>query len=449
MRVSDWMMWQPAVAWHCPRALWWVGSCSLLLYVAFLVLWPALGSPAETAMALLGLVSLLVWGGSLRKSAALWLLLAVIAVQVLSWTLGYFHHPQWVADNPQVDRLAKLFIFIAVAWWLRGSTRNTLIVWSLGLLAFFVALFVRGGGLTEWQQGLQGLRVDFNIRNAQHTAMFFATGLLGLVAFVYRCVHSSADRLVVWRLVIWLLAFAVCAAGLLVTQTRAVWLALAVTLPLMAVVWMRFALRMHGVARVGRRLLISGLLLAIMAVAASSLFHDTVGRRLEMKQPIIEKVLQGRFAEMPNTGAGVRIQTWYAATQWIAERPIVGWGAEGRSLVVDHTEWLPERIERDFGHLHNFFLEIWVAYGLLGLAVIGALAVWVGRATWLAWRGGVLPGDMALFATGFFVYWVIVNQFESYNSFWTGVYVHNLVLGGLVTHYWRWQLEQGSNAPPA
>ncbi|WP_245704011.1 O-antigen ligase family protein [Modicisalibacter muralis] len=400
-------------------------------------------------MALLGLVSLLVWGGGLRKSAALWLLWAIIAVQVLTWTLGYFHHPQWVADNPQVDRLAKLFIFIAVAWWLGGSTRNTLVVWSLGLLAFFVALFVQGGGLAEWQLGFQGYRVDFGIRNAQHAAMFFATGLLGLVAFVYRCVYSSADRLVVWRLAIWLLALAFCIAGLLVTQTRAIWLALAIALPLVAVIWMRFALRRHGVARVRRRMLMGGALLAVMVVAVSGLFHDTVGRRLEMQQPIIEKVLQGQFTEMPNTGAGVRIQTWYAATQWIAERPIVGWGAKGRSLAIDQTEWLPAQVKRDFGHLHNFFLEIWVAYGLLGLAVIGALAIWVGRATWLAWRGGVLPGDMALFATGFFVYWAIVNQFESYNSFWTGVYVHNLVLGGLVTHYWRWTLEQDSRASAA
>ena len=163
-----------------------------------------------------------------------------------------------------------------------------------------------------------------------------------------------------------------------------------------------------------------------------------------LQEPIIAKVLEGQFEELPRTGAGVRIQTWYAAMQWIAERPIVGWGAKGRSLAIDETEWLSDWVKDHFGHLHNFFLEILIAYGLLGLAVIGALAAWVGRATWLAWRGGVLPGDMALFSVGFFIYWLIVNQFESYNSFWTGVYVQNLVLGGLITHYWRWKLEQGS-----
>nr|WP_297458408.1 O-antigen ligase family protein [uncultured Halomonas sp.] len=395
-------------------------------------------------MALLGLISLLVWGNGLRKSAALWLLLAAIAVQILSWSLGYLHHPQWVADNPQIDRLAKLFIFIAVAWWLGGSTRNTLIVWSLALLAFFIALFFRGGGLAEWQLGLQGYRVDFNIRNAQHTAMFFATGLLGLVAFAYRCVHSSAGRLVVWRLAIWLLALIVCIAGLFVTQTRAIWLALAISLPIMAVLWLRFALRKHGARRLRRRLLVGVVLLGIVAVAASGLFHETIGRRMDIQGPVIDKVLEGQFEELPLTGAGIRIQTWYAATQWIAERPVVGWGAKGRSLAIDETEWLSDWVKDHFGHLHNFFLEILVAYGLLGLAVIGALAAWVGRATWLAWRGGVLPGDMALFSVGFFIYWLIVNQFESYNSFWTGVYVQNLVLGGLITHYWRWKLEQGS-----
>lgn len=120
--------------------------------------------------------------------------------------------------------------------------------------------------------------------------------------------------------------------------------------------------------------------------------------------------------------------------------PLVGWGGQGRGLVMDHTEWLPERVSEKYGHLHNYFIEIWVAYGMLGLAVIGALAFWIGLATWRAWRAGALPGDLALFGGGFFIYWMVVNQFESYNSFWTGVYVHNLVVGGLITHYWRWQM---------
>lgn len=54
-----------------------------------------------------------------------------------------------------------------------------------------------------------------------------------------------------------------------------------------------------------------------------------------------------------------------------------------------------------------------------------------------------MPNDMALFAVAFFVYWLVVNQFESYIAVSSGVYVQNLVLGGLVTHIWRWQHVSG------
>lgn len=145
--------------------------------------------------------------------------------------------------------------------------------------------------------------------------------------------------------------------------------------------------------------------------------------------------------DVPYTSIGIRINTWQAGVDWGLERPWVGWGSEARSLVIQETAWLPPFVKQHFGHLHNFLLEVWVAYGLLGVAVILALSGWVGWATFASWRGGVLPGDMALFGLAFFVYWAVVNQFESYNSFWTGVFVHNVIVGGLVTHYWRWLKE--------
>lgn len=415
-----------------------------MLYAAFRVLWPSVGSPAETTMALLGLMALLVWGHGLRKSTALWLLLAAIAVQVLSWTLGYFHHPDWVADNPQVDRLAKLFIFLAVAWWLGGSTRNTLLAWGAGLLGFLIATFTHGGGVQEWINGLNGQRVGFGIRNYQHGPMLFGVALLGVLIFGRR--FALSGRIVLWRLLLWLALVTLCLTGVLIGQTRAVWLALTITLPISALLWGLYCAQRFGAKRLIMPAIIGVAGISLVIIMVGAVYQDALFKRLGSEQQVIAEVMQGDLKNVPYSSVGIRIHSWVASVEWIKERPMVGWGAEGRSLVIDHTEWLPDFVKKNFGHLHNFFLEIWVAYGLLGLAVIGALAFWVGRATWLAWRGGVLPGDMALFGAGFFIYWLIVNQFESYNSFWTGVYVHNLVVGGLVTHYWRWKLQSGSKS---
>ncbi|KXS36116.1 MAG: O-antigen polymerase [Halomonadaceae bacterium T82-2] len=429
--------WEAPTAWRCPRGLWIAGCLSLVLYAALGVLWSDVGGDAGTLTAALGLIAVLTYGGEMRRSAALWLLLAVIVVQVLSWTLGYFHHPQWVTRNPEVDRLAKLFIFIAVAWWLGGSTRNTLRLWALALAGFLVATLVLGGP-QEWWQGLHGQRIGFGIRNNQHGSMLFGVALLGWVIFARR-VMRPREVWVAWRVGLWGLVLAMCLTGIAIGQTRAVWLALAVSLPLAGLAAL-VVVRRYGAGRSLRRPLLltlgAGVLLVTLAVA---LFGDTLAERVTTESGVIAQLMQGNLEQVPYTSIGIRIHSWMAALQWIAERPLVGWGGEGRSLVIDHTPWLPDFVKADFGHLHNFFIEVWVAYGLLGVAVIAALAAWIGRGTWLAWRGSAMPGDVALFGAAFFVYWVIVNQFESYDSFWTGVYVHNLVVGGLVTHYWRWR----------
>ncbi|GGY10203.1 hypothetical protein GCM10007160_41750 [Litchfieldella qijiaojingensis] len=433
------VFWDSPTQWRCPVGVWFVGVGAVWLYATFHILWPELAEHGELVAALLGLVMVLAYGKGVRGSAALWLLLAAVVVQILSWTLGYYHHPEWVTSNPQLDRLGKLFIFIGVAWWLGGSTRNTLWLWGLGLFGLLAATFVQGGGLDEWIRGLQGRRVDFDIRNAQHTAMFFGVGSLGLVALGKRCCYPG--RLVIWRFALWLLALTVCLAGVVVTQTRAVGAAFGAALVVMGAAWWLWHVASHGLSSLFKPVsLVVSALAVVVALGMGTWFYDATSKRIAAESQTIAHILQGEFDEMPySTGLGLRLHTWRAAAEWIAERPLVGWGEKGRGLVIDHTDWLPDDVKERFGHLHNIFLEIWVAYGLLGLAVMGALAFWVARGVWLSWHGGVLPGDLALFATGFFVYWLIVNQFEAYSSFSTGVYVHNLILGGLVTHYWQWK----------
>lgn len=439
MKVSD--IWESHSAWKSPNALWWSGVLTLALYAGFAIILPSIGSPAETLCALLGLGAVLTYGRNIRNSGPLWLLLAALLVQTISWSLAVWHHPEWAASNPKLDRLAKLFIFIAVAWFLGGSTRNTLLIWGLAFLGWLIATFAYGNGLEEWWAGLNGKRAGLGYRNAQHGSMLFGAALLGLIAFTGRFSRVQG-RLVPWRMATALMLICICLVGISIGQTRAVWLGLTLALFVAGVLWLVRALvrSKNRPSHLVKHLIVvaSGLLIAFIAV--SVIFQGTLTKRLPQENAVIEKLVQGDASSIPYSSIGIRIHSWRAALEWIEERPLVGWGSEGRRLVMKYTEWLPAEINENFGHLHNYFLEVWVAYGLLGVLVVAVLAFWVGRGTWLAWRGGVMPNDMALFAVAFFVYWLAVNQFESYIAASSGVYVQNLVLGGLVTHIWRWQL---------
>lgn len=429
-------------AWACPQWLWLCGAFLTVAYASFQFLWPEAGQPAETLLAVLGLVAVLRYGAGLRATAPFWLLLAAVLVQALSWWLILRDVPEYAASNPRLDRLAKLFIFVAVAWWLGGNTRLTLAFWGLALGGFLLQTLFGGGGWEEWRAGLQGQRIEYGIRNAQHGAMLFGVAFLGLVILARRFWQPGRWQWA-WR-GMWCAITLLSLVGVLIGLTRAVWLGLLLAFSVALLVLLlrrRGAMQSQARPRLGLRLGLAGLAVAGVLLVAGWAFQDTVTQRLADEREVLSHMAERGLEDVPYTSIGIRINTWQAGVDWGLERPWVGWGSEARSLVIQETPWLPTFVKQHFGHLHNFLLEVWVAYGLLGVAVILALAGWISWATFASWRGGVLPGDMALFGLAFFVYWAVVNQFESYNSFWTGVFVHNVVVGGLVTHYWRWLKE--------
>lgn len=396
---------------------------------------PSVGEHAGTLMAIMGLLAVLWYGKGVRSSAPLWLLLAVVLVQLVSWVFGYWHHPEWMTSNPQLDRLAKLFVFISVAWWLSGSTRYTLGFWSICLAGFFLTTFLPGS-IHDWTRGvLQGGRVDFGIHNAQHTAMYFGTSFLGLLAFTGRIFALPKWR--IFGVIIWSIALILSFIGLVITKTRAAWLAVLVASVLMLIVCLWYLIIKERRRQVNyTRLVSAGLVISVIVAFAWHFFEPGISKRVFTESETVNLVLKGDLSKVPySSSVGVRVHSWLAAGDWISERPLVGWGEKGRSLVMQHTEGFPERLNQ-FGHLHNSMLEIIVAYGLLGFSVFVTLFCWLVYRGWQAWRIGAMPGDVALFGLGFSIFWIIINQFESFMSFWTGVYLFNVVVGGLLTYIW-------------
>ncbi|MDH2421776.1 O-antigen ligase family protein [Cobetia amphilecti] len=416
-----------------PRWLMYLGFISLFTYAFSKFIWEDFSDHANNILITTGLIAFCIYGKGIRKTPLL-LLLAFILIQLLSWSLGLWQYPQWAIDDPRVKDLAKLFIFISIAWWLGGSTRNTFILWGVAYIGFIVATLLAPEN-NGWLAGFTGERVGFGIRNKQHAAMLFGVFLLGMICFFKRFWKMGDYRKT--RIALWSLGIAIAIAGIVVGQTRAVWLSTVTSVSLGALICIVIAL-LKGNAK--RLILYSAIiflsLVSLFGIVGSTI-GDSISKRALKESGVISQLVEGQFSEIPYTSIGIRVNSWIAASQWIAERPITGWGPKGRELVMSETDWLPDWVLQKFGHLHNYFLETWVEYGLIGVLALAMLALWIGQATWRAWRSGMMPTDIAFFGCLFFVYWIIVNQIESYNSFPTGQFVHNLIVGGLITHYWR------------
>lgn len=363
------------------------------------------------------------------------LVLLAVLVQLIPWCLGLLDPNPIASANPHLDRLTKIFFFFATAILLAGRLRNVFWLWGCAALGLLLTVLTSPTDWSIWQQGLSGVRVDFGIRNAQHIAMYFGTLMLGCLCFSPRWL--STDRQLWWRLPVWLGTLAVVVLGIVVTQTRAIFLAIFVALLFGLVFWV-WLTRPRG--------WVLGLLLA-----SATLLFTTLGQRgmvhvenrFEQEAPVIQQLLHGNWDNIPYTSVGIRANTWKVAVDKIIERPWFGWGSQARSRVIAHSSMLPDWVKREFGHLHNYFLEVQLSYGLAGSLLLLALAGAIGRDCWLAWQAKLMPTDVLVFGICFFVFWVIVNNFESYMSFSTGTFVFNIIVGGLVTLCWRRRYPQG------
>jgi O-antigen ligase len=385
------------------------------------------------------------YGGTLRSSLPLWLVWASIAVVLITWVSAQISHPEWAESNPRLEHLARHFLFVLMAFWLAGSERKVLWFFGLALLGLLFSPWSLGGGWGEVMSGLQGERIDFGIRNSQHTGILFGLAALFLLVFFRRLVLGGRAWL---RGVVWLAVLGFCLYVVFATHTRSVPLAFAV-LALIAVfvgLWLLVFRSRYTVALVHHnRVVVATLLLTVsVAVVALTAFFATMDQagdsgyqRLVDDVEMLAQARSGDLSELPRTSMGYRVVSWRAAVDWFAQRPITGWGGNAGGLVIQHTDWLQAYIgDFSLGHLHNSYVEVLVRYGLLGFSIYLVLMVWTARGAHKAWKNGNMPGDFLVFFLVFFVFWAIVNLFESYMFYGTGVYVFNLVMAALLSFIW-------------
>jgi O-antigen ligase len=400
------------------------------------------------------------YGGALRSSLPLWLVWASIAVVLITWISAQFSHPEWAESNPRLEHLARHFLFVLMAFWLAGSERKILWFFGLALLGLLFSPWSLGDGWGEIMTGLQGERIDFGIRNSQHTGILFGLAALFLLVFFRRLVFGGN----VWlRGGVWLAALVFCLYVVFATHTRSVPLAFAV-LALMAVLvglWLLVFRSRYALALVHHnRVVVATLLLtvSVAAVALTAFFAtmdqagDSGYQRLVDDVEMLAQARSGDLSDLPRTSMGFRVVSWQAALEWFGQRPITGWGGNAGGLVIQHTEWLQDYIgDLSLGHLHNSYFEVLVRYGLLGFSLYLVLMIWTAKGAHRAWKNGNMPGDFLIFFLVFFVFWTIVNLFESYMFYWTGVYVFNLVMAALLSFIWadRQRLEKNERVPAA
>jgi len=369
------------------------------------------------------------WGGNVRKKKVLILLFLFLCVQVGS----FFYTQDLLSDSSSgqvksARHFSKLFLCVAVAWWIRGSmtaAKYVVFIFSAGFILSFIVKF----DYSYMVAALNGARVDFGYTNAQHTALYF--GLLLILSIFWLLSMWKRERGALSLFIPGFL-FVFSLAGVFSTQTRAVWLALVMlmfsVLTIKGCVLVKKTFQ-GGVASKEISIIAA---LIVSSIVIGSVFYPAVEKRLASESHVISAVSKGEVNDLPLTSIGIRIATWIYAADKIKERPILGWGANSRKALIQEGPF-PDSIKQRFGHFHNSYIELLLAYGLVGFLCVSFVTFLLLKGAWrAAKRGDTYFGLGVLSAWAFFM---VANFFESYVIFNSGIYYFVLVGGAGMSFY--------------
>jgi O-antigen ligase len=387
-------------------------------------------------MLMAGLVCILIYGANrVRNTLPVWSILAAVVATLATWAAGQMTHPELIKSTPKIEHLANHFLFVVFAFWLIGSVQKTLVFWALAVVSVVIAPWWLGNGWDELAQGWAGLRINLGIHNAQHTAVVMGSALIAWLVFAKRIVMGTTH--VSLRAVVWLVVFSVLVFGFVASQTRAAYIAMGLVLTVVII-----GLFCRGI-KAGQRMRYGAAASAILIAASFAIVagQDKLKERFAESAPAVNKLIEGNWDAIPPTSLGIRLHSWRAGMDWVAEHPFLGLGRNGGEIVMRNTDWLQVHTGGSFGHMHNSAVELLVRYGAFGLSIYLVLMGWTTKEAHKAWKSGVMPTDFYVFFWLFFVFYMFVNMFESFMFYTTGILPFTVVMAGLLGFIWKAQIE--------
>jgi len=381
----------------------------------------------------------------IRRDPMCILFMGVIISQTATWASVSLFHPEIPDNKLVIDKLGKLFLFIPIAWGLQKRQKWIPVVFLAACAGFITELFITGSDyfdqigdyfFEEVESALGGSRVDFGIRNAQHPSMVF--GVMVIISIFYMAVEDKK-----WKKGLSFLFFAMGLAGLTATQTRQTFFGVLVAA--LVVFIASCILKKNSL----KSMIVSAVMIgALVGAAGYSLMinhrqNEIIYNLKVLAAPLPEnvksggrdKILSYYITKINNDSSGLRLKFWISMIPYAPQNPLLGWGGPCIKNMIEKSPLLKDVPIGKMRHLHNYFITIYLCYGIIGVLLVNGIYVWLLISGYRA-RQLIAHGEEWFFLSlGFVSYWMTVNFFENFNGFWTGVFCHNLVLGCFYAHF--------------
>ena len=365
----------------------------------------------------------------LKRDRIIQLFGLAIVLPIVFHGINYLRDPVLALEYEGLDKLMKLFFFVPIAWWLGGNRRTALIFLLIAFAGLLVAMVVHSDLEQQWGLIKRGIRVDYGIMNAQHGAQFFGIALIGFLTLgsYFKYAKNTADKSYIATFAT--IGSLLTAFIVLTTQTRAALLALAVcgTVAFLIYAFKRFQKPTNWVSKA------SILAIPVIAILIALPFIDSVTKRFQADRPTIDAMVSGDWDNIPASSLGVRVNTTLVALDWIAKRPLIGWGGDVNGYAINSSERLSDPIKSSFAHFHNTVIEFTIAYGVLGLLLIFTLYYTLVRHSFRLPQSNQKNSPICQFTLYVVLYFAVINQFESFLFFYSGVFANSIAFAPIYT----------------
>jgi len=346
---------------------------------------------------------------------------------ILFW-INYLDKTAQSFEYFTAEKLVRLTGFVVAGFWLGGSLRNIQVFLVLAFLGLMIALF-NVDIIPAFKSIFTGSRVDFALRNAQHTSMFFGVAVIALITFHQNIRFNTLSKTNKWLFTaLWGVGLSLALIVLIGTQTRASLLAFTVIF-ILSVILMSIKFYREGITDKTKKLFITYILLSTMVLSfAINLTLSNRGHEAK----VIKQLANAELNNLPRSSLGLRLDTWIEASEWIAQKPLQGWGSQAAKHILQEAS-LFEDINIVFGHFHNSYIEFAVSYGLTGLSFLLFIFIWLNRRIYLICKRK--PELIAVWYYTFYgsLFMAVINVFESFVFWGSGTYTMAILLAPAYT----------------
>jgi len=398
-------------------------------YSLFHISVPQIGSLSLIFLILGTLPIFIVYKNKIFKTPIMILLILILVTQILSWINSLIYLPEFANTLPTIDRLGKLFIFIFIAYWLKGSIKNITYLWLFFCFGFLMTIISNVDLVTIFQHGFDQPRVDFLIKNTQWDSMLSGTSLLISFALFYNTLISIkfSKTMKVLLLLITFMFILLFTYFVIITQSRQVWLGLFSAMTIGAFSY----LFIYKIVNLKIIFTLPIFILSIIFIFTSS---HIVQDRIHEESNVVSSIFDTN-SSIKMSSIGVRVNSWLDASEWIQKHPLVGLDSEAIPQVIQQSTRFNDILKSRYGHLHNFFIETLVAYGFIGFILILALYYFIIKSISSSSLSTQEKKYHLLISIIFTTYWIVINNFETFSSRSLGVFVHNLIFASFYTFY--------------